>query len=235
MKKMLSVLVMALVPSSAFALAGFGIQVGSDLSKLGSYSFSEGSGLTEVTINTYEMESNPGSFGGYAFIDLFGFALEAEGEIAGGKYEFDFTNQFLPEMEEKIPFLWGRASYSFTLKKNIMDLSIPFLAKAALNVGGGFGSHAATKRANYEMVQSLLGDDLTNVNFEQMDGENLLINFLEEPENWQEASGLHLQTGLRFKVLVLDTHINARYNLAKDIYTDKAGWLQLMFKMGFAI
>ena len=236
MKKMLSILVMALVPSSAFALAGFGIQVGSDLSKLGSYSFSEGSGLTEVTINTYEMESNPGSFGGYAFIDLFGFALEAEGEIAAGKYEFDFTNQFLPDMEEKIPFLWGRGSYSFTLKKNIMDISIPFLAKAAINAGGGFGSHAATKRVNVDMVRSILGEeDLTEVELEQDEIEVLLEDFLTNKENWQEASGLHLQAGLRFKVLVLDTHINARYNLAKDIYTDKAGWLQLMFKMGFAI
>ena len=217
MKKMLSVLVMALVPSSAFALAGFGIQVGSDLSKLGSYSFSEGSGLTEVTINTYEMESNPGSFGGYAFIDLFGFALEAEGEIAGGKYEFDFTNQFLPEMEEKIPFLWGRGSYSFTLKKNIMDISIPFLAKAAINAGGGFGSHAATKRVNVDMVRSILGEeDLAEVELGQDEIESLLEDFLTNKENWQEASGLHLQAGLRFKVLVLDTHINARYNLSKD-------------------
>tara|TARA_B100001093_G_C26673849_1_gene947362 strand:+ start:317 stop:1027 length:711 start_codon:yes stop_codon:yes gene_type:complete len=236
MKKMLSVLVMALIPSSIFALAGFGVQLGSDLSKLGSYSFSEGSGLTEVTINTYEMESNPGSFGGYAFVDLFGFALEAEAEGALGQYEFDFTNAFLPEMEEKIPFVWGRGSYSFTLKKNIMDISIPFLAKAAINAGGGFGKHAATKRVNVEMVRSILGEeDLANVELGQNEIESLLEDFLTNKDNWEEASGLHLQAGLRFKVLVLDTHINARYNLAKDIYTDKAGWLQLMFKMGFAI
>ena len=235
MKKMLSLFMMALVPSFAFALVGFGIQAGSDLSKLGSYSYSEGSGLTEVTINTYEMKSNPGSIGGYAFVDLFGFALEAEGEFAGGKYEFDFTNEFLPEMEDKIPFLWGRASYSFTLKKNIMDISIPFLAKAAINAGGGFGSHAATKRVNVDMVRNILGEeDLANVELGQNEIETLLEDFLTNKENWQEASGLHLQAGLRFKVLVLDTHINARYNLAKDIYTDKAGWLQLMFKLGFA-
>ncbi len=40
MKKMLSLFMIVLVPSFAFALAGFGIQVGSDLSKLGSYSYS---------------------------------------------------------------------------------------------------------------------------------------------------------------------------------------------------
>ncbi len=133
MKKMLFVLVIVLAPSSAFALIGFGIQAGSDLSKLGPYSYSEGG----VTINTYEMQSNPSNIGAYAFVDLFGFALEAEGEIAGGEYEFDFTNPILPEMEERIPFGWIRTSYSFTLKKNIMDLSIPFLAKAAINAGGG--------------------------------------------------------------------------------------------------
>ena len=235
MKKMLSVLVMVLAPSYAFALAGFGIQVGSDLSKLNPYSYSEGSGITEVNVNTYEMKSNPGSFGGYAFVDLFGFALEAEGEIGGGKYEFDFTNEYLPEME-KIPFVWGRASYSFTLKKNIMDISIPFLAKAAINAGGGFGSHAATKRVNVDMVRSIFDqEDLANVQLDESEIESLLEEFLTNKDNWEEASGLHLQAGVRFKVLVLDTHINARYNLAKDIYTGTPGWMQLMFKVGFAI
>ena len=236
MKKMLSVLVIVLIPSFAFALAGFGIQVGSDLSKLGSYSYSEGSEVTEVNINTYEMESYPGNIGGYAFVDLFGFALEAEGEIGVGKYEFDFTNDYLPEMENKIPFVWGRGSYSFTLKKNIMDISIPFLAKAAINAGGGFGSHAATKRLNVDMVRSIFGqEDLASVQLDENEIETLLEQFLTNKDNWEEASGLHLQAGIRFKILVLDTHINARYNLAKDIYTGKSGWMQLMFKAGFAI
>ena len=51
---MLSLFVFVLV-SFVFALSGFGIQVGSDLSKLGPYSYSEGG----VTVNAYEMESNP--------------------------------------------------------------------------------------------------------------------------------------------------------------------------------
>ena len=80
MKKMLFVLVTVLAPSSSFALIGFGIQAGSDLSKLGPYSFSEGSGLTQVTVNAYEMEANPAGIGAYAFVDLFGFALEGKPE-----------------------------------------------------------------------------------------------------------------------------------------------------------
>ena len=46
-----------------------------------------------------------------------------------------------------------------------MDISIPFLAKAAINAGGGFGSHISTKRVNVDMVRSIFGDqeDLANV------------------------------------------------------------------------
>ena len=234
MKKILLIFIVGLIPSSAFALIGFGVQGGSDLSKLGSYSYSGGSGAETFVINTYEMESNPSGIGGYAFVDLFGFALETEADFAWGEYEFDFTNQNLPEMNRS-SFGWARASYAFTLKKNIMDISIPFLAKAAINAGGGFGSHAATKRVNLQMVQSLLGDDLTTVNYDESAIETLLVEFLEDPDNWEKASGMHFQAGVRFKILVLDTHLNARYNLAKDIYTDKNGWLQLMFKMGVAI
>ena len=230
MKKMLSVLIIAMLPSYAFALIGFGLQFGSDLSKLGPQSYTEGSGDLAFNVNSYEMKSNPVGGGGYAFVDLFGFALEGEFDFAFGEYEFDFGNQYMDF--DPIPFGWARASYAATLKKNIMDLSIPFLAKAAVNVGGGFGGHVSTPRANVEMVRELFGDDLINLNVNSEDLEDNLVDYLKD--NAIEASGLHLQAGLRFKVLVLDTHLNARYNLAKNVYDGKNGFLQLMFKMGFA-
>lgn len=230
MKKMLSVLIIAMLPSYAFALIGFGLQFGSDLSKLGPQSYTEGSGDLAFNVNSYEMKNNPVGGGGYAFVDLFGFALEGEFDAAFGEYEFDFGNQYMDF--DPIPFGWLRASYATTLKKNIMDLSIPFLAKAAVNVGGGFGGHVSTPRANVEMVRELFGDDLINLNVNSEDLEDNLVDYLKD--NAIEASGLHLQAGLRFKVLVLDTHLNARYNLAKNVYDGKNGFLQLMFKMGFA-
>ena len=230
MKKMLSVLIIAILPSYAFALIGFGLQFGSDLSKLGPQSFTEGSGELAFNVNSYEMESNPVGGGGYGFVDLLGFALEGELDFAFGEYEFSFGNQHMDF--DPIPFGWARASYAATLKKNIMDLSIPFLAKAAVNVGSGFGGHVSTPRANVEMVRKLFGDDLINLNVDSEDLEDNLVSYLKD--NAIEANGLHLQAGLRFKVLVLDTHLNARYNLAKNVYDGKNGFLQLMFKMGFA-
>ena len=88
MKKLLIILTVAMMPDSAFALIGFGIQGGQDMSKLGSYSYSEG----DVSINALEMDSNPAGIGVYAFADLFGYALEAEADFAGGSYDFTFNN-----------------------------------------------------------------------------------------------------------------------------------------------
>ena len=52
MKKLLTILTVAMLPSSAFALIGFGIQGGQDMSKLGAYSYSEGL----VSINALEWD-----------------------------------------------------------------------------------------------------------------------------------------------------------------------------------
>ena len=231
MKKLLIGIILIALPSSAFALIGFGIQGGQDMAKLDAYSYTEGDGLTAVTINSFEMETSPAGVGAYAFVDLFGFALEGEADFAFGAYQFEFKNAL--STLGPVDFGWGRASYAVTLKKNIMDLSIPFLAKAALNAGAGFGSHVSTPRASVDMVKELLGDDLMNVDALSEGLEDKLVYYLDD--NLIEASGLHVQAGLRFKVLVLDTHLNFRYNIAENVYDGSAGFAQIMFKMGFAL
>ena len=230
MKKFLVILTLAMLPSSAFAIIGFGIQAGQDMAKLDALSHTEGEGLTAVTVNSFEMEASPVNFGGYAFVDLFGFALEAEGDIAAGAYQFEFENAL--STLGPVDFGWARVSYAVTMKKNIMDLSIPFLAKTALNAGAGFGGHASTPRASVDMVKELLGDNLTNVDALNEGLEDKLGDYLVD--NMIEASGLHVQAGLRFKVLVLDTHLNFRYNIAENVYDGSAGFAQVMFKMGIA-
>ena len=230
MKKFLVVLTLAMLPSSAFAIIGFGIQAGQDMAKLDALSHTEGTEPTALTVNSFEMEANPVNFGGYAFVDLFGFALEAEGDIAAGAYQFEFENVL--STLGPVDFGWARVSYAVTMKKNIMDLSIPFLAKTALNAGAGFGGHVSTPRASVDMVKELLGDDLTDVDALNEGLEDKLGDYLVD--NMIEASGLHVQAGLRFKVLVLDTHLNLRYNIAENVYDGSAGFAQVMFKMGFA-
>ena len=196
------------------------------MSKLESYSYSEGL----VSINALEMGSNPAGIGVYAFVDLFGYALEGEADFAGGSYDFTFDNPI--SSIGPVNFVWGRASYSVTLKKNLMDVSIPFLAEAALNAGAGFGNHRSTPRASVSMVEELFGDDLTSVDALGEGMENKLVTYLED--NLIEASGVHLQGGLRFKLLMLDTHLNLRYTIAENVYDGSNGFMQMIFKTGFA-
>ena len=227
MKKFLVIFTFLIMHSSVFALVGFGVQGGTDLSKLGAYSYSEGL----VSVDALEMESNPGNFGGYAFVDLFGYALEAELDVGGGLYEFTFDNPVNPL--GPIEFPWLRLSTVVTLKKNLMDISIPFLAEAALNAGGGFGSHISTPRASVDMVREIFGDDLASVDALGEGMEDKLGDYLVD--NAIEASGVHLQAGLRFKLLTFDTHANLRYTIAENVYDGSNGFMQFILKFGFAL
>ena len=227
MKKLLVIFTFLILHSSVFALVGFGVQGGTDLSKLGAYSYSEGL----VSVDALEMESNPGNFGGYAFVDLFGYALEAELDVGGGLYEFTFDNPVNPL--GPIEFPWLRLSTVVTLKKNLMDISIPFLAEAALKAGGGFGSHISTPRASGDMVREIFGDDLASVDALGEGMEDKLGDYLVD--NAIEASGVHLQAGLRFKLHTFDTHANLRYTIAENVYDGSNGFMQFILKFGFAL
>ena len=55
---------------------------------------------------------------------------------------------------------WARLSYAFTLKKNIMDISIPFLAKAAINVEEVLEGIYLLPEQMLIWLRSLFGDDL---------------------------------------------------------------------------
>ena len=237
MKKIFATILIAMLPASISAIGGFGIKGGQDMTKLDAYSYTEGEGLTAVTINSFEMETNPVGGGVYAFVDLFGFALEGEADFSFGAYQFEFENML--STLGPVDFGWARASYAVTMKKNIMDLSIPFLAKTALNAGAGFGSHVSTPRANVGMVKEIFGlDDLSAVDVMAPIGdtgedlEENLVTYLKD--NAIETSGLHVQAGIRFRILVLDTHLNFRYNLAKDTYDGSAGFPQIIFKTGIS-
>ena len=226
MKKLLATVIILIMPSSIFALAGFGLQFGQDFSKLGEYKDNQTIG---VTVRSFEMEKNPVGLGGYAFVDLFGFALEAEGDFAFGAYQFEFENPL--NTLGPVEFGWARASYAITLKKNLMDISIPILAKAAINAGVGINGHTSTPRASVAMMTELLGNDLT-AGFDPDGLEDELIDYLKN--NKIDARGFHVQAGLRFKVLMLDSHFNLRYTIAENVYDGSDGYAQAILKLGMA-
>ena len=133
-----------------------------------------------------------------------------------------------------MPFGWARGSTAITVKKNIVDFSIPLLAKTALSVGIGINNHSSTPRASVSMVMELLNidnpADLVDAEFTPAALEDQLLTYLED--NLIEASGIHAQLGLRFKVLVADAHLNFRYNIAEDVYDGSDSFTEIQFKLG---
>ena len=114
----------------------------------------------------------------------------------------------------------------------IVGIEIPLLAKAKLFYGCGYNMHAFTPLMSMDLMKSaLVGGDLT------VDPTNLsedgLIDFLKE--NQVKTSGFHIQSGLQFKILMLDTFLFYRHTFAKDVIPgqDHFGSLNLRMGLGF--
>ena len=226
--KIILLAIVITLPKSAFGIAGFGLKLIQDGTKLGASSYTEGSGLSAVTVESYEMENPPVGAGGYLFIDLAGWALELEQNLVVRDYKFSFLNQI--NQMENVEFGWARASRAITVKKNIADFSIPFLAKTAFSAGIGINSHSSTPRASVSMVKELLDTDDLTASFDASSLEDKLIKYLKE--NKIDNSGIHFQLGLRFKVLVVDLHLDYRYNISENVYDGEDGFGEIQAKLG---
>ena len=217
---------LSLIPwSSALGAVGFGVQGGQSIFTIAS-SISSKDGA-DLTISEF---ANPFSGGGYLYIDAIPVIdLEAEFSISFKKYTFDFGNA----IGVRGPYDFGWADFSIYLSagKKIVGIGIPLLAKAKLFYGGGYNMHTVTPLMSMDLMESVLGGDLT------VDPTNLsedgLIDFLKE--NQVNSSGFHIQSGLQFKILMLDTFLFYRHTFAKDVISrqDHFGSLNLRMGMGF--
>ena len=215
---------LSLIPwSSALGVVGFGVQGGqSILTVASSISSKDGADLTTTEF------ANPLSGGGYLYIDVIPVIdLEADFSVSFKKYTFDFEN------EEGVsgPYDFGWADFSIYLSagKKIVGIGIPLLAKAKLFYGGGYNMHTVTPLMSMDLMESALGGDLTAdpINLSEDD----LIDFLKE--NQVKTSGFHIQSGLQFKVLTLDTFLFYRHTFSKDVIPDQDHFGSLNLRMGF--
>ena len=116
--KILLISLILVLPKSLFGIAGFGLNVISDGTKLGAYTSTETDATTGVTatVESFEMEKLPVGGGGYIFVDIGDWAVEAEANIAVGKFSFNFGNDLTDASGNNLtkplnyPFAWGRFS-----------------------------------------------------------------------------------------------------------------------------
>ena len=225
MKKLLTSILIIVLPTAIFAIAGAGLQVTPGMGTIGATTDTK----SLATMSTTEF-SIPFSIGGYLYIDAIPFVdLEVDLMAMGNKYEFVFVNNL--GTIGPYDFGWASLSTYFTLRKKLLGVGIPLLAKAKLFYGGGFNMHAVTPLMTVDLMESTLGG---NIDADPAGlTEDTLIDFLKE--NKIDASGFHIQTGVQFKVLMLDTFLFYRHTFAKDVIPGSDAFGSLNFRLGFGI
>lgn len=193
-----------------FPLGGIGL---SGLNNIISYEGNESDGNFNLSYQDNGLEQGLNLF---LYFDALpsDFAIEYSKEF---KYQELTSTITFNGSETTNPSYAGRMSDYFTVRKDLMDLSIPILAKVALSVGGGFNKHKS-------IIPSIaLLKDIYNT-------ENIDNLYNEAAQNWDEdavyealadnavdASGLHVQCGIQAKVLMLNAFITAKYTfITKD-------------------
>ena len=233
MKKIFATILIAMLPASISAIGGLGLQFGQGMVTVGATESNRDLMFYETVVGTATMTttefSNPYVIGGYIYIDAIPFIdLEADINIVGQKYDFGFNN---PIAIGPYEFGWASSSAYLTIRKSALGLSIPILAKAKLFYGGGYNQHMATPLMTIDLMEEMMGGDL-GANPTDISEEDL-IEFLDE--NKIESSGIHVQAGLQFKVLMLDSFLFYRHTFAKDLVPDADAFGSINLRLGFGI
>lgn len=227
MKRLISILLISLIPSSMFAIGGFGLQLGQGLFNVDASS--PETGIPRVTLTNGSFNGS-GVLGGYVYIDLIPFFdVEIDFNVQANTYDIEFQNA-LGEMP-KLNFGWISGNSYTTLRKKVVGLSIPFLAGAQLHAGAGINAHSTMPIANVDMVTDLLGGDLLNADPSSLD--QTLLDYLENDENRISSSGFHIQTGVQFKLLMIDTFLIYRHSFVDKVVPGSSSFGTLNLRLGF--
>ena len=228
-----SFLPILILSSQVFAIAGFGAYGDFDLLKYPAGSSGD--------ISTYGVEykgfDNAKGFGFLFYIDAIPVVdLEVDLEFVGNLYEYTPYLAGQPLASEDLP--WGRVSTYVTLRKEILGLSIPLLAKVQLYGGLGFNKHKVVPIMTADVIKDALGGDdleaaLILFEADTEDGaKDLAKSMLDKME---DVSGFHLQVGVRGKLLMFNAFANARYTIAKDVIPDESGYPSLWVGLALGI
>ena len=233
MKKLiLSFLPIFILSSQVFAIAGFGAYGDFDLLK---YPAGSSGDVDEYGVE-YKGFDNAKGFGFLFYIDAIPVVdLEVDIEFVGNLYEYTPYLAGIPLASEDLP--WGRVSTYVTIRKEILGLSIPLLAKAQLYGGVGFNKHKVVPIMTADVIKDALGgDDLeAALKLFQADTEEGAKDLAKSMlDNVEDVSGFHLQAGVRGKLLMFNAFVNARYTIA-DVIPDKSGYPSLWVGLAIGI
>ena len=243
MKKLYFKIILAIIPLSIFAIGGFGLNVPYSTFTVEPSSSDLivdilGNSTKVGQIDRFGFENAYG-LGGYAYVDMIPFIdLDIDVNFMGNIYDFSFFNDAITSSSSLSPdtleFAFFTGNAYLTVQKSIFKLGIPFLAKAKLSAGAGLNRHTSTPFIDQEMMEAFVTDengetDLQNGEFNS----DALKDYLSE--NLLESNGLHIQTGLQFRLLTFDLFAFYRYTIASDVIPENKGFSSLNLRLGLGI
>jgi len=221
-----------ILSSQVFAIAGFGAYGDFDLLK---YPAGSSGDISAYGVE-YKGFDNAKGFGFLFYIDAIPIVdLEADIEFVGNLYEYTPYLAGIPLASEDLP--WGRVSTYVTIRKEILGLSIPLLAKAQLYGGLGFNKHKVVPIMTADVIKDALGgnDIEAALKLFEADTEEGAKDLAKSMlDNVEDVSGFHLQAGVRGKLLMFNAFVNARYTIA-DVIPDKSGYPSLWVGLAIGI
>ena len=232
MKKLIQILLpIFIINSQVLAIAGFGLHLDRSM-----YSVAEST--TPLTVGGVDVASitqhgfdNGYGIGGYLYVDAIPVVdLDIEVIMLVSPYDFSFVQNDVVAIDKE-QFGWVSGSGYFTLQKKLFKLSIPLLAKAKLSAGAGMNVHSSIPMISQDMMASVMGGE-DNLASGSLDTDEL-ITYLKD--NKVSDTGFHIQTGLQFKILMLDSFLYYRQVFADNVIPDAKGFgsLNLRLGMGF--
>ena len=230
MKKFLFSIMIAILPTSIFAIGGFGLSVNSS-------TFSVDAGSSDLMVEgikvgsfSYDSFENGGGIGGYLYLDIIPVVdLDIEYNFTGQIYDFTFENAVTTSETQEFAFLAG--SMFITIQKPVFDLGIPFLAKAKLYGGLGMNTNTSTPMVNQEMLESVFGG-ASNLESGAYDYD-AVTTYLTD--NAVETSGFHIDAGVFFKVLTFSGSVYYRQVMADGAIPGNKGFGSMNFRFGLGI
>ena len=218
-----SLIPLFIIISQVFAIAGFGLNLKQPqfsvdakttlLGDFGSYGYDEFGGGIGV--------------GGYLYIDAVPFVdLDLEFSAFGTNYDYLLT---IGNVTKSYSVPYGSLAGYVTLQKKVFKLSIPLLAKAKLTVGAGLNSQTYKSIPDQSDLESL-GVTSSTSDLPTLDK---LIDYVNE--DTENKNGFHIQAGLQFKLLMLDSFLFYRQVIVDDVIPGAKGFgsLNLRLGMGF--
>tara|TARA_B100001250_G_scaffold86025_1_gene71163 strand:- start:3260 stop:3946 length:687 start_codon:yes stop_codon:yes gene_type:complete len=206
-----------------FAFGGFGVYGNIDSFSATPEATTSGS----VTVTPQSLDGAAG-IGLFFYLDILPIVdLQIDYEIVGNAYKFT-TNVGSENIGE---FPWGRVSGYYTLRKELIGASIPFLAKVQVYGGLGYNTHTVTPAVTVNFIRDAFTQSLQSL--EDAAGQDFsddaIMNSLVEymTDNAIKTSGFHLQVGAQAKLLMLNVFANARYTIANDVIEGKSGFPSL--------